>query len=161
MLSKEVPEYTDSILRIKNLIERMKLTRKKYGAVGLAANQCNYSVRMFVIGSDDWEAVCINPKVLEVSKVIERKQEGCLSFPVLILNISRPDWVKAEFTDENGEQIVITLSGVTARAYLHELDHLNGIKFTDHVGRLAIQLAKNKKKKLIRRYKRKQKFDNA
>jgi peptide deformylase len=98
---------------------------------------------------------CINPKVLEVSADLKKDSEGCLSFPGLYVKIERPSWVKVEHTDENGETKQTKLEGLTARCFVHELDHMNGVKFVSHAGPVALQMAKKKQSKLIKKYTRK------
>jgi peptide deformylase len=71
--------------------------------------------------------------------------------------LPRPKWVDVEFTDENGETKQTRLEGLTARCFLHELDHLNGIKFTSYVGAVAMQQAKRKQEKLIKKIVRRKK----
>jgi len=152
LLSQKMPEYTKSLpnTQINILIERMKLTMKKFGGIGLSANQCGIPIRMFVIGHEDFNMVCINPKVLMKSDEVEKKDEGCLSFPALFCKIERPQWINVEFTNEHGQVVQTRLDGLTARCYLHELDHMNGIKFTSYVGSVALKIAKAKQKKIIK-----------
>lgn len=152
LLSQKMPEYTESLpnTQMNTLIERMKLTLKKFGGIGLSANQCGVPIRMFIIGYEDFNMVCINPKVLMESDEVEKKDEGCLSFPALFCKIERPQWINVEYTDENGQIVQTRLEGLTARCYLHELDHMNGIKFTSYVGPVALKMAKAKQEKRIK-----------
>jgi peptide deformylase len=101
--------------------------------------------------------VCINPKILESSEEKIKDVEGCLSFPGLSLKVDRAESITAEWTDENGELKRAILRGVTARCFQHELDHMNGIKFTEHVGPVALKMAKQKQDKLLKKHIRKQK----
>jgi peptide deformylase len=73
------------------------------------------------------------------------------------LSIPRPKWIEVEFTNENGERKQTRLEGLTARCFLHELEHLNGVKFTSHVGSVAMAQAKRKQEKLIKRIVRRRK----
>jgi peptide deformylase len=157
MLGLTMPEYTDTLPNpvMTNLVKRLKLTMKLYGGIGLSANQCGVYGRVFVIGSDEYTMTCINPKVLEVSADLKKDSEGCLSFPGLYVKIERPSWVKVEYTDENGETKQTKLEGLTARCFVHELDHMNGIKFVSHAGPVALQMAKKKQSKLIKKHTRK------
>ncbi len=152
LLSQKMPEYKDALpnIQMTNLVERMKLTLKKYGGVGLSANQCGVPVRMFIIGYEDFNIVCINPRVLMESDEVDKKDEGCLSFPALFCKIERPQWINVEFTNEHGQVVQTKLEGLTARCYLHELDHMNGIKFTTYVGPVALKMAKAKQEKRIK-----------
>jgi peptide deformylase len=156
MLKQAIPEYTDVLPNplMTNLVQRLKFTMKKFGGLGLAANQCGVYERVFIIGHEDNSFACINPKVVAQSEQIVKDNEGCLSFPGMYLKVDRPKSIEVEFTDENGNIKRMTLDGLTARCYLHELDHLNGIKFTDHVGPVSIRLAKQRQQKMVKKVKR-------
>jgi peptide deformylase len=112
---------------------------------------------MFVIGYDDFIRVCINPKIVSVMQEKEKSKEGCLSFPGMYLNVDRYKSILAGWYDENGNYIEERLDGLTARCFQHELDHLNGIKMTDHVGPVAIKLAREKQRKMIKKIMKKAK----
>jgi peptide deformylase len=159
MLSVPIPEYKEAIPNptIKNLVTRLKMTMKLYGGVGLAANQCGVFERVFVIGTEHFQIACINPKVVAKSEELSRENEGCLSFPGMFMKIERPTWVDAEFYDETGAFKQIRMEGLTARCFLHELDHMNGVKFIDHAGPLAIQMARQRQGKLVKQLVRIQK----
>jgi peptide deformylase len=73
----------------------------------------------------------------------------------LFLNTPRCENVDVEYTDENGIVRKMTLEGITARCFLHELDHLNGIRFVDHVGPVALAQGRRKQSKMIKRITRK------
>lgn len=163
LLVQPIPEYTLDIPNevLTDFIEKLRVTKKMYGGIGIAANQCGYPLRAFIIGGamkdiNIIEYVCINPKIVEKSPEVDKGKEGCLSFPGLFLNINRPTWIKVEYTNEFGELKQETLSGITARCFCHELDHLDGIRFTDRVGSLALKMAKDKRAKLIKKIKRHQ-----
>jgi peptide deformylase len=159
MLSVPIPEFLGVLPNpsMTNLVKRLKMTMKLYSGLGLAANQCAVKERVFVIGTDQFQMACINPKVLETSEEIVKDTEGCLSFPAFFLSIPRPKWVDVEFTNENGERKQTRLDGLTARCFLHELEHLNGVKFTSHVGSVAMLQAKRKQEKLIKKIVRRKK----
>ena len=159
MLSVPIPEFTGSLPNssMTHLVKRMKMTMKLYSGLGLAANQCGIKERVFVIGTDQFQMACINPKVLAVSDEIVKENEGCLSFPAFFLNFPRPKWIEVEYTNENGERTQVKLDGLTARCFLHELDHLNGVKFTSYVGAASILQAARKQQKLIKKIVRRKK----
>jgi peptide deformylase len=152
MLSVPIPEYTEAIPNpsMKNLVARLKLTMKLYGGVGLSANQCGIFQRVFIIGTEHFQIACINPKVVAQSEEISKDNEGCLSFPAMYLKVDRPTWVDAEFYDETGALKQIRMEGLTARCFLHELDHMNGVKFVDHAGPLAVQMARQRQEKMVK-----------
>ena len=159
MLSEVMPEFVGVLpnASMTHLVKRMKMTMKLYSGLGLAANQCAIKERVFVIGTDQFQMACINPKVIEVSEEIVKENEGCLSFPAFFLNLPRPKWIEVEYTNENGERTQVKLDGLTARCFLHELDHLNGVKFTSYVGAASILQANRKKEKLIKKIVRRKK----
>jgi peptide deformylase len=159
MLSVPIPEYKEAIPNpsIKNLVARLKMTMKLYNGIGLSANQCGIFQRVFVIGTEHFQIACINPKVVAKSEELSRENEGCLSFPGMFMKIERPTWVDAEFYDETGAFKQIRLEGLTAKCYLHELDHMNGVKFIEHAGPLAVQMARQRQGKLVKQIVRIQK----
>lgn len=156
LLHRAMPEYTGELPDpdMAMLAKRLSMTRRKFGGIGLSANQCGVEARMFVIGTDDFEMVCINPEVIEMSEDMANDKEGCLSFPGLALRVSRPFTIKVRYLDLEGNSVEQTLDGITARCYLHELDHMNGIVFTEKVGKTALMMAKEKQKKLSKKYQR-------
>jgi peptide deformylase len=159
MLSVAIPEYKEAIPNptMTNLVARLKMTMKLYNGVGLSANQCGIMQRVFVIGTEHFQIACINPKVVAQSEEISKDNEGCLSFPAMFLKVDRPTWVDVEFYDETGAFKQIRLDGLTARCFLHELDHMNGVKFIDHAGPLAIQMARQRQSKMVKQIVRIQK----
>jgi peptide deformylase len=68
--------------------------------------------------------------------------------------VERPEWIMAQFINENGQLKQMRMEGLTARCFQHELDHMNGVKFTSYVKSLALQLARDKQNKLIKKIKR-------
>lgn len=133
------------------LAESLHMTMKKYGGVGLAAIQCNIPLRVIVL---DCDIVCFNPRIIAVSDEPSREKEGCLSFPGLFIPVTRPMEVNLTWQDAKGIQYEQTFTGLTARVILHELDHLDGIVFTQHVGNLTLQMAKKKKQKMMKKIQR-------
>jgi peptide deformylase len=159
MLKEVMPEYTDKLPNnnMERFSKQMHLTRKMYNGIGLAANQCGIRARVFVIGTgdrDDFKITCINPRVVKQSDNIVREREGCLSYPALSVTIGRPDNIDVEFTNEKGELVNMNLTGVTARCFLHELDHLNGVLMADRVGPTTMMMARDKQKKQLKKFER-------
>lgn len=153
MLQQVIPEYVTPLPNpnMTKLIKRLKMTMKLFGGIGLSANQCGVFERVFIIGTDQFQIACINPSVIESSEDCLNEGEGCLSYPGLQLKIKRPSWIVAEFTDENGQRKQMRMEGITARCFQHELDHMNGIRFTNHVGPVALKLARQKQEKLVKK----------
>ena len=154
MLLQRIPEYDVSRLPnpvLGKLIKRLKMTMKLHGGIGLSANQCGIFERVFVLGANDAIWACINPKIINASPDLIRDKEGCLSFPGLALGVERHSWVEAEFINEECKVVQMRFEGLTARCFQHELDHMNGIKFTSKVKPLALQMAKKQQQKLIKK----------
>ena len=157
MLSQRIPEYDIRNIGspvLAKLIKRLKMTMKLHNGIGLSANQCGVFERVFVIGTEHFQIACINPEIVETSETTKKENEGCLSFPGLSVKVDRPEWIMARYINEEGKQVEVKMEGLTAKCYQHELDHMNGIKFTDHVGPVALQLAEQKRKKLLKKIQR-------
>lgn len=122
-------------------------TCKKNNGLGLSANQCGFPHRVFVMGTGDDYVAFFNPKVIS-SEGETHMDEGCLSFPLLTLKITRPKKITVEYQDFNGVLHTKTFEGLTARCFLHELDHMNGMVYTSRVKPLALQMGLKKMQKL-------------
>ena len=94
----------------------------------------------------------INPVILEISNDTITSKEGCLSHIGLVLNIKRPKSLVAQFLDIDAKECILEFSGVDARCFLHEYDHLQGIEFTNRTSKLKLNMAKKKQKKLIKEH---------
>lgn len=153
-LHKVMPEFdfsnppTDANELASKLVE----TCKKHNGLGLSANQCGEEYRVFVMGSGDNYIACFNPKLISVDEEETHMPEGCLSFPLLTLNITRPKTIVVEYQDWNGEKHTQSFVGLTARVFLHELDHMNGIVYTDRAKPLALQAGMKRIEKMKRKY---------
>ena len=120
--------------------------------MGLAANQAGLPYRAFAIKSEQI-IVCFNPLVVDSSPEEVYLDEGCLSFPDLYLKVKRPATIKVRYTEPNGNVRTMTFSGMTARVFLHELDHLDGIAFQKRTNSLHLNQGRQKQKKLQRKRK--------
>ena len=102
--------------------------------VGLSANQIGIEERAFVmiIDIDLQETItCFNPRIIKESKEKVVMEEGCLSYPELFIEISRPSSIIVKYEDEGKELHKVKLTGFIARIFQHEYDHMEGIDFTD------------------------------
>jgi peptide deformylase len=134
---------------LKKLVDLMANTCYFYDAVGISAIQVGVPKRVCVVRfSKEEYTVFVNPEVIEVSDEFEEDVEGCLSFPTVSLNIKRSGRVKIKFFTVNGDGQEAEFVGIHARCLLHELDHLNGKLFIDHVSNLKKDLAIKKMVKL-------------
>ena len=89
----------------------------------------------------------INPKIISIKDDLVPYEEGCLSFPEHFAEIDRPDKLKIEYIDENNKKKILSTDGFNSRIIQHELDHLNGILFVDHLSRLKRDVIIRKMKK--------------
>jgi len=157
MMKQRIPEYNITLLPnpvMTNTINRLKMTMKLYNGLGLSANQCGVFERVFIVGNEEIVIVCINPKIIKASGDLIKDNEGCLSFPGLFLKVERAASVEVEYYDLQGKKYNTTFTGLTARCFLHELDHMNGITMDKHAKPLALKMAKVKQGKLFKRVKR-------
>lgn len=123
-------------------------TCKKHNGLGLSANQCGYEYRVFVMGTGDSYVAFFNPEITWVSEETSKMEEGCLSFLDLFLSVERPTTIKVKYQDYTGEEKTAQFTGLTARCFQHELDHMNGIVYTHHAKPLALQMATKRRSKL-------------
>ena len=131
--SRDIDEVND---RIQVLLDDMIETMYELDGVGLAAPQVGVLRRAVVIDIGDGPIKMVNPVILERDgKIVD--VEGCLSVPGKSGIVERPETLKAEYTDGNNERIQIEAEGFLARAICHELDHLDGVLYTD----LALKIA--------------------
>lgn len=103
--------------------------------LGLAANQLGLPYRVFSMRGDPENFVCFNPKVITPSEEKVILEEGCLTYPNLLVKVKRSQHVRVRFTGPDGETYTKTFTGLTARIFQHEIDHLDGIRFFDRATR--------------------------
>lgn len=133
-----------------DLIRNMAKTMMENNGIGLAGPQVGVMKRIFVMGNQDKLFACINPEILDASgNVLD--QEGCLSFPDLWLNVRRAETIKVRYQNAMGETIETEFTGLMARVYQHERDHLDGVCFDTRVAKLSLELAKNRRRKRSRK----------
>lgn len=143
-------DFTNPPVNPNEFASSLVETCKKYRGLGLSANQCGFDYRVFVMGQDDNFVAFFNPTVVAESEETVHLIEGCLSFPLLGLRITRPAGVVLEYQDFNGERHVQNFTGISARCVLHELDHMDGILYTTKAKPLALQQGLKKRNKLIK-----------
>lgn len=119
---------------LADLIEKMFETMKLGRGVGLAAPQVGLSHRLFVMQVDgDKQRVFVNPEIIETSVELDSFEEGCLSIPGVYADLDRPAEIRVQAMNELGRRFTLGAAGFTARVIQHELDHLNGVLFTDRL----------------------------
>jgi peptide deformylase len=124
---------------VRRLIDDLFETMDAAKGVGLAANQVGIARRVAVVGVDDARLAMVNP-VLVSAEGRDRAEEGCLSIPDVYGEVARPERVVLEATGRDGRPFRLEAEGLLARAIQHEIDHLDGILFIDHLGALKRQL---------------------
>lgn len=130
----------------------------KAGGVGLSANQVGLDHKVFVIGGSGVETKAVfNPVLVDVSNDMITMREGCLSYPGLWLNISRPNGAIFKYQDEEGVEVVEEFKGIPARVMLHEYDHMLGQNFTMRASKLKIDRAIKHLDKKVKRFKQQRK----
>lgn len=137
VLRRPAEPVTEIDAKLQTLIDDMVDTMYAAPGVGLAANQVGVSLRLMLIdlsvGKRPAELyVFINPEIIEAEGEIT-EEEGCLSIPDFVEVVTRPERVKLRFQDRNGVEREMWGEGLMARAMCHEIDHLNGTLFVDHL----------------------------
>lgn len=151
ILKRKMPLFNNEMDR-KELSNRLIETLKKFGGLGLSANQCGLEYNVFVMGFGKEFITLFNPKIIFSSDEKCHMAEGCLSFPFLMLTITRPSVIRISAEDENGNQREFAFDGITARIAQHEIDHLQGITFDTIAKPLALKTAQKKREKNLKRY---------
>ncbi|BCZ27958.1 peptide deformylase [Claveliimonas bilis] len=132
VLTKPCKEVTKMTLRTKILIDDMLDTMYEAMGVGLAAPQVGILKRIVVIDVGEGPIVLINPQIVETDGE-QTGEEGCLSVPGKSGLVTRPDYVKVKALDEDMKEIELEGNGLLARAFCHEIDHLDGKMYVDLV----------------------------
>jgi len=148
MAIREIRKYQDPILRqeakpitqitkeINNLIQDLKDTLIDSKGIGLAANQIGISLQAIIVSQENKGTknflVLLNPKIIahRGKQVIE---EGCLSFPGIYFKIRRAYWIRLTGLNVKGEPLILEAEGIFAQVIQHEIDHLRGKVFIDHL----------------------------
>jgi peptide deformylase len=120
---------------LAHLAEEMLTTMREHEGVGLAANQVGRLKRILVTATEEEEYVVVNPLIEEVAETTEKVVEGCLSIPGIQVEVERPTGVTVSGQDATGAPLRIEASGLLARIFQHEIDHLNGVLILDRTDR--------------------------
>lgn len=135
----------------EELVRAMSKFMADNGGVGLAAPQLGIKKRIFIMGNFTKLVACINPKIVSLSEERNTDLEGCLSFPDLFMKVKRPASAVVQYYTASGELVERELSGLESRVFLHEYDHLIGVTFDQRVGSLSFKMAKDKRKKELKK----------
>ena len=128
---------------LENFVTRLFMAMRANNGVGLAAPQVGVLKRIAVVEYEGKSFTLINPRVIERNG-IQDSEEGCLSFPGIYANVKRPEKVKIEVDNLKGEKEILEAEGYIARAFLHEMDHLDGKLFIDYLSQLKRNAIKKK-----------------
>ena len=161
-----IAPFNDEMLKDEGIKDRKELSEamfgamKKYGGIGLSANQVGLPFNMFVLGDHPeiekgLKMTCFNPMIISSSVEEETMKEGCLTFPFVFLNITRPRKVVVKYEDENGDLKEGSLDGMISRVFQHEYDHMLGKTFVDGVSKMKLDMVYKKAEKMMKKYKRK------
>ena len=150
---------SDSVARVDDEIRKLvdDMLESMYAAdgIGLAAIQVGVPKRIIVMDLDQKEGkkkprIFINPRILWNSEELATFEEGCLSVPEIWEEVARPARIRAEFLDREGARQEMEADGMLATCLQHEMDHLEGVLFIDHLSRLKRSIALRKLQKAKR-----------
>jgi peptide deformylase len=139
----------------RRLVDDMIESMYAADGIGLAAVQIGVPKRVIVMDLDQKDGkknprVFINPKILWASDELATFEEGCLSVPDIWEDVERPAKIKAEHRDRDGKLVMLEADGLLATCLQHEMDHLEGVLFIDHISRLKRSMALRKLQKAKR-----------
>ena len=146
LVAKPVAAFGEEITKIyNNLLETMY----EHDGIGLAATQTNIQLRIFVmdLSEDQSQAKCfINPEIISASGELVQ-EEGCLSFPNVFAKVKRYANITVKFYNLDGEQQTLTVEDLDSICIQHEMDHLDGVTFFDHLSPLKQKMIRKKLEK--------------
>ncbi len=153
--AKKVDKVDDKLITlIRNMFETMENAK----GVGLAANQVGSNKSLFIVDlrpiedyHDTKPLVMINPEIIETSDEIAVYEEGCLSLPLLVADVERPEYIKIKYLDPNEEEKIFESDDFFARVIQHEYDHLLGKMIPDRVDERSRKKLQNHLKKILNR----------
>jgi peptide deformylase len=140
---------------VRTLLDDMLATMYAAPGIGLAAPQVGVGLRLCVVDVSEKDRPArpmyfVNPTILEASSERVIAEEGCLSLPEIYADVERPAAVRVGFLDRDGEPRQIEAEGLLARCLQHEIDHLDGVLFVDHLSLLRRKMLLRKLAKLQR-----------
>lgn len=151
--ARHLIDVTDADIK---LIKDMFATMHESSGIGLAANQVGVLKQILVVDISELESgkgtkpiVMINPEIVEEEGKWEM-EEGCLSLPEVRENVWRSEKITVVYDDVNMEEVEMEADGLMARVILHEIDHLNGVLFIDHLNSTKKTLLRGKLKKVMK-----------
>ncbi len=157
ILEQELPlfDFENPPVDPEELARNLLDTMRHHKGIGLSANQVGLPYRVFVMEGEPAFA-CFNPKIVDVSTETVSLVEGCLSYPGVAVPVKRSAHIRVRFTAPNGNTMTRKFTGMTARIFLHEYDHLQGVNFLRKMHPLHKEKALRQLKKYTRYLKNKQ-----
>jgi peptide deformylase len=157
ILRRKMPDFdfANPLMDPKELEANLIETMLASGGIGLAANQAGIEARVFAMGdprAPENALAFFNPEVVASTKDVADLEEGCLSFPGIFVNIKRPKAVKVRWQNSSGEVMESEFEDYQCKVFLHELDHLEGIVFSDRISQLKWAMAIKKMKSNKRKF---------
>lgn len=151
-LRKKAEKVTKFDDELNIIVENMLETMNKENGIGLAATQVDIHKQIITINvskeeKEEENKIIINPQIISKGDTIETTEEGCLSIPGVHENINRPNTIHIKYQDTQGNEQELHAKGLLAVCIQHEIDHLNGVLFIDH-------LSIFKRKKIEKQYKK-------
>jgi peptide deformylase len=151
-ITTEVVDFNDEI---QQQTSDMLDTMYQYNGIGLAAPQIGLTNSVIVVDiTGEWGKdphILINPIILESSGQLTT-EEGCLSLPTVFGDVTRPRFIKVQYQDLTGNILIMEAEGLLSTCIQHEIDHLKGTVFIDHLSSLKQERAKKKLQKLKKRH---------
>lgn len=138
-------DFNDPPFVLSEVAAKMFEMMEQERGIGLAGPQVGLPYRIFVMGNKHKKWVVINPSITTYDADTEIDEEGCLSFPGLMLKIKRSKSISVSYQDESGATIQEKLEDIWARCFQHETDHVDGICFDARVGKISLAMAKKRK----------------
>jgi peptide deformylase len=154
-LRQKSAEVTDFDDELRTLARRMEASMLAENGIGLAAPQVGVHRRM-LLAEGRGDAVprihtLVNPEIVELSREKDKYQEGCLSLPEIFADVVRPVRIRVRYQDLEGKEHELEDDDLLARIIQHEMDHLEGVLFVDHLSTLKRRLLGKRLKELSRR----------
>jgi len=129
-------------------------TMQKHGGLGISANQVGINKRVCAVSADGKIWIMFNPYITYRSETVSNLLEGCLSYPGLYVKIPRAETIRVRFQAIGGQHTEQEVTGLTSVCIQHELDHLDGIVYTDRVSPIKLDQAKRKVKTNLKKIQR-------
>jgi len=152
-------DFADPQIDAVELAQDLVAHMNHFSGIGLSANQLGLPHRCFVMVGEPVYAV-FNPKITAFSDDEVMMDEGCLSYPGLYVKVKRPSSIRVKFQDPHGHLVVRKFSGMTARVFQHEYEHMQGERFTDTLSQFALNRARDKQKKVLNKVRKQLKNAN-